>query len=693
MLSPSTTRVTTASRTAGGAADADSGGAGAVMREAGAAGAVGAADMPGAVHPAIAVMDRIAIAMLRPSPLARGRACPVTCGPGVCGVAMSPHYASALTRVDPSPSRSGILQGHPPLADARESRLMKQMLVTLVEDALAAAVAAGEVALAELPDVELERPRDPAHGDWATNVAMVAAKAAGTSPRVLADVIAARIAGHPDVAAVEVAGPGFINMRLSDAALQRLVVEVRAQGADFGRSDLGHGRRVQVEFVSANPVGPMHVGHGRWAALGDSMARVLEHAGWRVQREFYVNDSGVQMDIFAKSVAARYLQHCGREVPFEDEWYQGTYIAEIAEEICQGEGAVWSDADPAEREAHFREKAYAQVLEHLRSVLHGMGVDFDVWFSERSLHAPGPDGRSEVDVAMDRLREAGYIYEKDGATWFASTALPEYGDDKDRVLRKADGDLTYFAADIAYHMDKFARGFDRVINIWGADHHGYVARMKAACAALGHPGQLDIVIGQLVTLLRNGEIVRMSKRTGEMVTFEELLDEVGPDAARYFFLRRGTDQPLDFDIGLAKEQSSENPVYYVQYAHARICSILRRAAGLPAEADVADAAAAGTFVPMSADLSLLTDQAELTLLRKLAEFPEVVEMAADRLAPHKLTTYAEDLAASFHQFYTLCRVVSDDAAVTGARLALVDASRIVLAGVLGLLGVGAPQRM
>jgi arginyl-tRNA synthetase len=321
-----------------------------------------------------------------------------------------------------------------------------------------------------------------------------------------------------------------------------------------------------------------------------------------------------------------------------------------------------------------------------------MGVDFEVWFSERSLHVKDADGRDAVDRAIDTLRDAGFVYEQDGATWFASTRFPEYGDDKDRVLRKSDGELTYFASDIAYHADKYTRGLDRVIDIWGADHHGYVARMKAAVAALGYPGQVDMVIGQLVTLLRNGEIVRMSKRTGEMVTFEELLDEVGADAARYFFLRRSTDQPLDFDIGLAKEQSSENPVFYVQYAHARICSILRKAAGTP-DATVAAGEVAAGVVPAGADLSLLTDPAELALLRKLAELSEVVEQTAERLAPHKLTTYAEDLAATFHQFYTVCQVISDDAALTGARLALVDASRIVLATVLGLLGVSAPERM
>jgi arginyl-tRNA synthetase len=567
---------------------------------------------------------------------------------------------------------------------------MKDTLRTLVQDAIRNAIDSSQIALESVPEVELERPRDPSHGDWSTNVAMRSAKAAGASPRVLADAIAGRIAGHADVAAVEVAGPGFINIRLSETALQRVVVLARTGGDDWGRVEGGHGRRVQVEFVSANPVGPMHVGHGRWAALGDSMAAVLEHSGWDVQREFYVNDAGVQMDVFAKSVAARYLQQCGRSADFGDDWYQGAYITEIAREICEDEGDAWADADPGARETHFREKAYAQVLEHLKSVLHGMGVDFDVWFSERTLHLKGADGLSEVDRAIEQLRAAGYIFELDGATWFRST---DFGDDKDRVLRKADGEFTYFAADIAYHKDKFDRGFDRIINIWGADHHGYVARMKAAAAALGHAGQLDVVIGQLVTLMRNGEVVRMSKRTGEMVTFEELLDEVGADAARYFFLRRSTDQPLDFDIGLAKEQSSENPVFYVQYAHARICSIIRKAAGLAAGEDLDASEAAGRLVPAGADLSVLSEPADLALMRKLAEFPEMVEAAADTLSPHKLTFFAEDLAAAFHQFYTVCRVVSDDVALTAARIALIDATRITLERVLALLGVTSPERM
>ncbi|MBN2405681.1 MAG: arginine--tRNA ligase [Coriobacteriia bacterium] len=568
---------------------------------------------------------------------------------------------------------------------------MREVIESLVSQALRSAVEGGRLVLPELPDPAVERPRDPSHGDWATSVALRSAKAAGMNPRQVAQILSDEMSSHPDIDAVEIAGPGFINLRVSANALQRVLREVHERGAGFGRIDLGKGARVQVEFVSANPVGPMHVGHGRWAALGDSMARVLEHAGYSVQREFYVNDAGVQMDTFAKSVAARYLELCGREVDFGEDWYRGAYITDIAREIFDAEGDAWADVASADRESHFKETAYVQVLEHLKHVLHGMGVDFDVWFSERTLHA-SVDGSSEVEKTIEALRSAGHIYEKDDATWFAS--MP-FGDDKDRVLKKADGSYTYFAADIAYHKDKFDRGFDRVIDIWGADHHGYVKRMEAAVAALGHPGKLDVVIGQLVNLFRDGEVVRMSKRTGEMVTFEDLLDEVGPDAARYFFLRRSTDQPLDFDIGLAKQQSNENPVYYVQYAHARICSILRKAAGADTSDETVDISATiASLVTDEAPLDLLASDPELALMRKLAEFPEVVEVAATQLAPAKLTRYAEDLAASFHQFYTLCRVVDPGKPeLTSARLYAADATRIALAGVLALVGVGAPERM
>jgi arginyl-tRNA synthetase len=551
-----------------------------------------------------------------------------------------------------------------------------------------------------LPKVSVERPRDPSHGDWSTNVALVSAKMAGMAPRDIAELVAAdlrvRLADVAD--AIEIAGPGFINIRLAHGVVSDVVTRVREQGDAFG-AGARSGRRVQVEFVSANPVGPMHVGHGRWAALGDSIARILEHAGDEVQREFYVNDAGVQMDIFAASVSARYLELCGREIAFPDDGYRGAYIIDIAREILDAEGERWADADADEREAHFKEQAYAAVLEHLKHVLHGMGVDFDVWFSERTLHAPGPDGGpTAIERGIARLREAGYLVEREGALWFRST---DFGDDKDRVLVKADGSYTYFAADVAYHADKYDRGFDLVIDIWGADHHGYVKRMESAVAALGHPGKLEVIIGQMVNLFQSGEVVRMSKRTGEMVTFEDLLDEVGADAARYFFLRRSTDQPVDFDIALAKQRSSDNPVFYVQYAHARICSLLRKASGADTADESVDIAAVASRISADeAALALLganpgtsAAEAELGLLRKLAEFPEVVEIAARQRTPHKLTTYAEDLAAAFHQFYTHCQVVVDDPQLRSARLALADAARLVLARSLTLLGVSAPQRM
>lgn len=561
---------------------------------------------------------------------------------------------------------------------------VRTLLEQAVSATLDAMIADGRLTLAESPRVVLERPRDPAHGDWSTNVALTSAKAAGTTSRALAEAVADGVRERLGevVDSVEIAGPGFINFRLATDVLRDVVALIRTEGGRYG-AGAPRGVRVQVEFVSANPVGPMHVGHGRWAALGDSIARILEHEGFEVEREFYINDAGVQMDIFAASVAARYMDLCGREVEFPENGYRGAYVADIAHEIFEAEGTRWVDAAPAERDAHFKEKAYAQVLEHLKQVLADMGVHFDVWFSERTLHAAGA-----VEGAIARLRESGHVYEQDDAVWFASTA---FGDDKDRVLRKSDGEYTYFAADIAYHADKYDRGFDLVIDIWGADHHGYVKRMEAAVAALGHSGKLEVIIGQMVNLLRGGELVRMSKRTGEMVTFEDLLDEVGADAARYFFLRRSTDQSLDFDIALAKEQSADNPVYYVQYAHARICSILRKAAGDEAATDM-DALARALALE-STDLSMLTEDAELALLRHLGEFPEVVEAAAAARAPHKITRYAEDLASSFHQFYTVCRVVTDDTALTAARLAVVDATRIVLEIALGLVGVSAPQRM
>jgi len=562
---------------------------------------------------------------------------------------------------------------------------VRELIAGLIEDALRAAVDDGALALEAVPDVFLERPRDPSHGDYATNVAMQLAKPARMAPRAIAEEIVRRLLDVKQIEAVEIAGPGFINIRLSADVLRDMLPEIHAQGHDFGRSSDGGGRKVQVEFVSANPVGPMHVGHGRWAALGDSIAKLLDFTGYVVEREFYVNDAGVQMDTFAKSVAARYLELCGSDIEFGKDWYRGAYIIDIAREIFEAEGDRYVEMEAGSREAIFMERAYEQVLAHLKRVLYDFGVDFDVWFSERTLHAAG-----EIESSIARLRESGHVFDADGAVWFRST---DFGDDKDRVLKKADGSYTYFAADIAYHADKLDRGFDLIIDIWGADHHGYVKRMESAVEALGHPGALEVIIGQLVNLFRGGEVVRMSKRTGEMVTFEDLIDEVGVDATRYFFLMRSTDQPLDFDITLAKEQSSENPVYYVQYAHARICSILRKAVGLDARIDVKSLLLESITDSEKVDPERLSEAAELSLMRKLGEFAEVVEVAARMRAPHKLTRYAEDLAASFHQFYTQCRVVSEDEGLTASRLYLVAAARIVLDNALTLLGVSAPERM
>lgn len=566
-------------------------------------------------------------------------------------------------------------------------------LAELVRGSLVAAAASGALAIDSDPaaiDVRIERPRDAGHGDWATNVAMQLAKTAKTTPRELAQRIVEHLPDDPHVAAVEIAGPGFINFRLADAYLGDVVRRVVLEGAGYGRVTVGAGTRIQVEFVSANPVGPMHVGHGRWAAVGDSLARVLEAAGYDVQREFYVNDAGTQMDVFGRSVAARYMQQLGHDAPFPEDGYAGHYIGEIAAEIVAQEKDRYAAMGEEERAAALRDRAYVQVLEHLKRTLERFGVTFDVWFSERTLHGSGA-----LEATVEDLLAAGYAYEKDGATWFRSTdpsieaerraheGAPQQwpADDKDRVLVRSSGEPTYLCADIAYHRDKFARDLDRVIDIWGADHHGYVPRMMAAAAALGHPGQLEVIIGQLVNLLRGGQPVRMSKRTGEMVTFEELLDEVGVDAARYFFLMRSTDTALDFDIELAKQKTQENPVYYVQYAHARIASIVRHAA----EREMS--------VSPEADVALLVADEELALEKELTRLPDMVATCAAQRAPYKLTGYVEGVAKAFHSFYTKHRVVTADKELSSARLMLCEATRIVLANVLGLLGVGAPERM
>ena len=554
---------------------------------------------------------------------------------------------------------------------------MRHRIEGLVRRAIEESVESGELEIDDVPEnPSVEHPRDKGHGDWASSVAMKLAKQAHMNPRQIAQIIVSHMETGPLVESIEIAGPGFINMTVSNEALYESLRDARLEGPDYGRCDVGQGRSVQIEFVSANPTGPMHVGHGRWAPLGDALGNLLDHAGWKVEREFYINDAGSQMQNFALSIEARYLQLCGLEAQLPENGYGGSYVTDIAKQILDEDGHKWLDTTSAERVAEFKERGYHLMLDHMEEVLSGIGVKFDVWFSERTLYEKDGEGKSQIDRVLDRLSEEGYTYEKDGALWLRTTEL---GDDKDRVLVKSDGDYTYFTPDIAYHYGKFERGFDRVIDIWGADHHGYVKRMQGAMKALGNEGKLDVLLGQLVNLLRGGEPVRMSKRTGEMVTFEELVDEVGADATKYIMLSKSADQAIDFDIEAAVEQNSSNPVYYVQYAHARICSIERRA-GRPINED--------------ADLSLLTDPSELELARKISEFGETVEDAAREYAPFRITHYAESLAAAFHRFYKECQIIiEDDEALSDARLYLADAAKSTIACALGILGVSAPERM
>jgi arginyl-tRNA synthetase len=565
--------------------------------------------------------------------------------------------------------------------------LIAKELREMIAGAIAEAAAAGELPAAETPDFVLERPRHKAHGDWATNAALTLAGSLGRSPRDIAGILAAHLREKTSptepggeavtLQAVEVAGPGFINLTLSRERVLKELARVAGEGKDYGRWDFGQGRRLNVEFVSANPVGPLHVGHGRWAALGDALCNLLAMVGYAVDREFYLNDFGTQMEVFAASVEARYLELAGFEAEFPAEGYRGSYIADIARALLDEDGGRPLDTPPTERRAELGERAYRIALAHIRESMRSFGVDFDTWFSERELQRGGA-----VEKEVRGLLEDGLAYEKEGAVWMATSL---FGDDKDRVLVRTGGAPTYFAADIAYHLNKMARGYDHLINIWGADHHGYVRRMQAAMEARGYPDGLEIILGQLVNLKRGGEPVRMSKRTGEMVTFDELVSEVGRDAARYLFLTRSQDTALDFDIQLAVEESMDNPVYYVQYAHARICSILRYGMG--------KGVALSEDIPALETLRLLSSEEEADLALKIFEFEELVRDAALDRAPHRLTRYLEELAATFHVFYNRHRVISDDAELTTARLFLARCVRQVLLNGLSILGVSAPESM
>lgn len=561
---------------------------------------------------------------------------------------------------------------------ANTSLTARQLIAGAVRSALEKAVSSGALPPEAVTTPLIEKTRDPKFGDFATNVAMTLAKPVRKAPAAIAEAIVANLPQGDLLEKVEVANPGFINVTLHAGWLQDNVRRILAAGSTYGHVAVGAGEKVLLEYVSANPTGPLHVGHGRWAALGSTLANLMTAAGYRMSQEFYINDAGNQMLNLGKSVLYRME---GRAIPEGEagkEFYGGASILEVAEsarERLGGELAGLDEAAKIERLTRFARDHY---LAEQQATLERIRVGFDVWYSETTLHRQG-----EVAKALAVLEERGHVYEQDGALWLKST---EFGDDKDRVVVRENGLPTYLAADIAYHWDKLQRGYAKLINIWGADHHGYVPRMKAAVQALGYPADaLEVIIGQLVSLYRAGEPVRMSKRTGEMVTLDEVIDEVGPDATRYFLVMRSADTPVDFDLELAKQETSDNPVFYVQYAHARICSILRNAAEAGFQAEGLE----------GADLARLVHADERSLMLRLASYPDEIAKAALAREPHRIARYAQDLAADFHQFYTTCRVLDAAAPeLTRARLALAVASRITLANALsGILGVGAPERM
>jgi arginyl-tRNA synthetase len=540
----------------------------------------------------------------------------------------------------------------------------------------AAVLKAGLAAEEELPAVVLETPKDKAHGDYSTNIAMQLARIAKKSSRQIADEIKNQIdCSNASVQKIEIAGPGFINFFMDHQYLKKLIPEILEAGDRYGESNAGAGQKIQVEFVSANPTGDLHLGHARGAAVGDSLCNVMEKAGYEVTREYYINDAGNQIHNLALSVEARYFQALGKEKDLPEDGYYGEDIVQIGKRLAEEFGDRYLHAEEQERYQFFREYGLKYEMEKLKKDLENFRVSFDVWFSETSLYKSG-----KIDEALEVLRKNGYTYEKDGALWFRSTA---FGDDKDRVLIKSDGSYTYLTPDIAYHRNKFERGFDKVINIWGADHHGYIPRMKAAIEALGFdPENLEVEIIQLVHLYKNGEKMKMSKRTGKAVTMRELIEEVGLDAVRYFFAMRSGDTHMDFDLDLAVSQSNENPVYYAQYAHARICSILRQAEEQHIVLDD------------RVDLSLLGTEKEIDVLKKLGDFPQVIADAAEKRTPHRVANYIQELAAAFHSFYNANKVLDQDhLSLSKARLALVKAVQITLKNALSLIGVSAPEKM
>lgn len=552
---------------------------------------------------------------------------------------------------------------------------MKELLKQGIAEALEKAVKAGALPEGSYPQINLEVPPQKEFGDFASNIAMQSARVAHKAPKLIAQAIVDQMQ-YTWLDRAEIAGAGFINFFLKHDVIYDTLKNILAAGADYGKVPCRQDDTVQVEYVSANPTGPLHVGHGRGAAYGSALVNLLRAAGYNVQAEYYINDAGNQMNNLAISVNARYLELLGKPSEIPENGYHGHDIIETAQAIIDQDGDKYLDMPEKERLEIFKDRAYAEKLKALKRDLAHFNVHYDNWFSERTLH---PDA---VQAACKVLQERGKIYEKDGALWLKST---DYGDDKDRVVIRDNGVPTYLAADIAYHKNKYDRGFKSLINIWGADHHGYVARVKAAIAALGYdPKQLEVLLLQMVSLFRDGKPVKMSKRTGQAITLNELIEEVGTDAARYFFIMRSLDTQLDFDLDLAKSHSNENPVYYIQYAHARIYSIYRQAkeAGVHLDMDWSDV-----------KWDTLKDEQELELIKKMAAFPEEIQRAARERAPHRIAHYVYELAGLFHTFYNHCRIIQEDKDLEKARLALVTAVRITIANSLAILGVSAPEKM
>jgi arginyl-tRNA synthetase len=553
---------------------------------------------------------------------------------------------------------------------------LRDGLRNLLLNALEKSKVQGLISFETVPDFVIEVPRDEGHGDFASNVAMLLAKQARMAPRKIAEAIYENLDRKlmPELEKVEIAGAGFINFFLDQSWLYKLPDLVIGMGNRYG-SGPRLNQKVQVEFVSANPTGNLHMGNARGGAIGDTLANALSFAGYDVEREFYINDAGNQIEVFAQSLEARYLQLMGAKIEFPENGYAGQDVVDTVKNIIRDYKGSLLVMGSEERQQLIVNYALKEKIDYIKNTLTNFGINYDVWFSEKTLHVSG-----QVDEVINDLRDKGYIYEEDGALWFKSTL---FGDEKDEVVIRANGLPTYFATDIAYHRDKFRRGFDRVINVWGADHHGHVARMKGAVKALGYDeSRLDILLMQLVRLYRGGIIVRMSKRTGTTVSLDELIEEVGRDAARFFFVMRSPDSQMDFDLDLAKEQGQDNPVYYVQYAHARIKSIFRQAAAAGAEIKKVQ----------EVDFSVLGPE-ELQLLRKIADLPEEITITARTLAPQRIARYVLDLAGLFHSFYNHHRVLNENKPLQDARLLLMETVRITIKNALGILGVSAPDQM